>query len=126
MAQVTFRDDFRQRLAKLHEEFRGILTRCLAESLKRRSTGRPYSPRTAASLVQALLHGLAVQLAADPKAFDHNEMRVLCLEMVGTFLWDRSKARKKQRPAANKQKTSLGANRGKPVRLSPPHRGRVR
>jgi hypothetical protein len=43
------------------------------------------SPRTLASFVQALLHGLAMQRAADPDAYDRQEMLELCLDVLGSY-----------------------------------------
>jgi hypothetical protein len=40
------------------------------------------SGQTVASFVQALVHGLTVQLAADPQAFDRAEMLELCVGVL--------------------------------------------
>jgi hypothetical protein len=40
------------------------------------------SGQTVASFVQALMHGLTVQLAADPAAFDRAEMLELCVGVL--------------------------------------------
>ena len=58
----------------------------MGRELTRHQPKRPASPRALASLVQALLHGLSMQLAADPDAFDGEEMLHLCLEMLGNTL----------------------------------------
>ena len=47
---------------------------------------RTVSPRAMATLVQALLHGLTMQAAADPQAFDRQEVVTLCLDMLSTYL----------------------------------------
>jgi hypothetical protein len=39
-------------------------------------------PRLLATLVQALLHGLVMQLQADPAAFDRTAMLKLCLSIL--------------------------------------------
>src|SRR5262249_39654777 len=39
-----------------------------------------------ASLIQAVLHGLTMQLAADPAAFDGPAMLELCLDVLGSYL----------------------------------------
>jgi hypothetical protein len=68
-----------------------------------RRPGSPVSPRAFASVAQALLHGLAVQLAADPNAFDRAEVLELVLDLLGSYL-NRPRPRKK-RPAATKGMT---------------------
>jgi hypothetical protein len=42
-----------------------------------------------ATLVQAILHGLAMQKAADPQAIDTRAIVHLCLDMLDTYLWVR-------------------------------------
>jgi AcrR family transcriptional regulator len=85
LSQIGHRDDFRTRLANLYEEWRKHMAADLAAELARRG-GLAVSPRTFASLVQALLHGLAMQRAADPEAFDRQEMLTLCLDLLGRYL----------------------------------------
>jgi AcrR family transcriptional regulator len=86
LSQIGHREDFRRRLASLYEEWRGHMAQDLAEELARRGRrGRP-SPRTLATFVQALLHGLAMQRAADPDAYDREEMLGLCLDVLGGCL----------------------------------------
>src|SRR3954447_25837334 len=70
LSQITHREDFRQRLAKLYEHWRGEGAAHLARDLVERPAVRPVSPRALSTLVQALLHGLAVQAAADPDSID--------------------------------------------------------
>jgi AcrR family transcriptional regulator len=84
LSQMGHRDDFRQRLASLYEEWRSHMAADLAPELARRGAG--VSARTLATFVQALLHGLAMQRAADPDAFDRHEILALCLEMLGPYL----------------------------------------
>jgi AcrR family transcriptional regulator len=79
LAQIAHRDDFRKRLASLYEEWRSGLA-AHWQSTARPATG--ISPRAVASFVQALVHGLLVQLAADPKAFDRSEMLALCVSVL--------------------------------------------
>lgn len=85
LAQVGHRDDFRRRLADLYEEWRGHMAADVAEELAR-PRRRAASPRTFATLVQAILHGLAMQRVADPEAFDRTEVLALCLEMLESYL----------------------------------------
>ena len=82
LSQMSHRADFRRRLARLYEEWRTGLTENLAGQQDRRSA----DPRTVASLVQAILHGLAMQLAADPNAFDREEMAALCVQVLDADL----------------------------------------
>jgi hypothetical protein len=39
-----------------------------------------------ASFVQAVIHGVVIQLEADPNAFDRGAMFALCLQMLGPHL----------------------------------------
>lgn len=81
LAQVRHRDDFRGRLATLYEHWRSRMAADLA------TLGLPpQRARTVASLVQALVHGIILQLEADPAAFDRTAMRELCLTLLGTIL----------------------------------------
>src|SRR5262249_3699063 len=63
LSQIGHREDFRQRLATLYEGWRSHMAHDLADEAAQRS-GRSVSPRAFASVAQALLHGLAMQLAA--------------------------------------------------------------
>jgi AcrR family transcriptional regulator len=90
LAQIGHREDFRRRLASLYDEWRSNMAAGLAADLARRNgTGngrRRPSPRLLATLIQAMLHGLAMQLAADPHAFDGHEMLKLCQDVLGSYL----------------------------------------
>jgi hypothetical protein len=44
------------------------------------------SPRTVASFMQAILHGLAIQRVADPDSFDPQEMLTLTLHVLGSYI----------------------------------------
>jgi AcrR family transcriptional regulator len=87
LSQIGHREDFRQRLAGLYENWRTKMTEGLANDMTHRPALRPVSPRALATLVQALLHGLTMQRAADPQAFDPDEMTELCLAVLSTYLW---------------------------------------
>jgi AcrR family transcriptional regulator len=82
LSQVRRRDDFRQRLAQLYELWRSHM----AGDFAREGTPGRFSNRTLASFVQAVLHGLAVQRAADPGAYDLEEMRGLVLHLLAGYL----------------------------------------
>jgi AcrR family transcriptional regulator len=86
LAQMGYRADFRARLASLYEEWRAGLTSCVASELLSQPGPGRVSPRAVASLIQAMLHGLAVQLVADPEAFAPDEMLALCRAVLGTAL----------------------------------------
>jgi AcrR family transcriptional regulator len=79
LAQMNHRPDYRDRLAQLQRERRDFIAEDIAGSVPE---PRPVSPRVAASLIQALLHGLRVQLAIDPGAFDPDEMAAACLRLL--------------------------------------------
>lgn len=96
LAQMRSRDDFRQRLARQYEEWRTHLSEELEADPPRRK-GRRFSSRTIASLVQAILHGVIVQCAVDPQAFDRQEMLALCLHLLGDFLSRSARKTKRRR-----------------------------
>jgi AcrR family transcriptional regulator len=102
LAQIGHRDDFRRRLADLYEGWRSRMAQGLAEARSGRAgrVPRSVSPRTLATLIQAILHGLAVQLAADPAAVDRTEMLELCLDLTSTYLGAAARPSAKNRPAA--------------------------
>jgi AcrR family transcriptional regulator len=86
LSQLGHREDFRTRLANLYEEWRRHIAQDFTEALQRQPAGTRVSPQTFATLVQALFHGLAVQRAADPEAYDPQEMLELCLDLLGNYL----------------------------------------
>jgi AcrR family transcriptional regulator len=91
LSQISHRDDFRDRLARLYNEWRGHMSEHLAESLKRRPSRRRFAPRALASVVQALIHGLAVQSAVEPEAIDSEAVIQICLDMLKEYLWPRNR-----------------------------------
>lgn len=97
LSQIGHREDFRQRLASLYAEWREHLAGDVGPELSCR--GKPVSPKTFATLVQAILHGLAMQRAADPDAYDRQEMLDLCLDMLEGYL-TRSAGRMPRRKAS--------------------------
>jgi AcrR family transcriptional regulator len=115
LAQMSHREDFRQRLATLYEIWRSNMTLGLASDLAGRPGAPKASPRALATLVQAILHGLEMQRHADPDSFDGPELRDLCLDVLGTYLGLKEPARKKRRPAPKNV-----AKNGKPTRATPP------
>jgi AcrR family transcriptional regulator len=95
LSQIGHREDFRRRLAKLYEEWRSHGMEHLERDLAERPAVRAVSPRALATLVQAILHGLAMQAAVDPDAIDDaGEMAELCLDMLRTYLWNKKSNKK--------------------------------
>src|SRR5207244_5428306 len=110
-----------QRLAMLYESWRNNMALGLSADMVRRSAARRVSPRAVATLVQAILHGLGMQRAADPNAFDGHEMLELCLDVLSSYLWSEPRSRKKRKSAANKTKVNTGRLSARPPdnQLSP-------
>ena len=108
LSQIGHREDFRKRLASLYESWRSNLALGLATDMAALPLARQVSPRALATLVQALLHGLAMQKTADPNAFDREEIVHLCLDVLGIYLWSKPLAPKKRKPAANNRSASNG------------------
>jgi AcrR family transcriptional regulator len=104
LAQSTHREDFRRRLAQLYEEWRSHMSQGLADHLADEQPVRQVSPRAMATVVQALLHGLGVQLAADSNAFDRQEAVELCLNMLSTYVWGQPRAAGRESLAARNGK----------------------
>ena len=73
------------RLANLYAEWRRFIAEDVAGDIEARP-GRRVSATTFATLVQAVVHGLAIQRAADPQAYDSHEMLDLVLDVLGTYL----------------------------------------
>jgi AcrR family transcriptional regulator len=115
LAQMGHRDDFRQRLANLYEEWRGHIARDFADELAHRPDA-PASPRALATLVQAVIHGLFVQRAADPHAYDQREVVGLLLDLIESYL----------RPAPRPAKAKPGRRTSKNGAVSDPIRPRVK
>lgn len=78
LAQMGHREDYRDRLSKLYRDWRGFIAADVATSVP-----EPHAipPTVVASLIQATLHGLGMQLAVDPEAFDRTEMLAACLRL---------------------------------------------
>ena len=83
LAQIAHRDDFREKLASLYEEWRlGLAAHWQVSAKADPMATKDVSGRTVSSFMQALMHGLTMQLAADPAAFDRNEMLHLCVRVL--------------------------------------------
>jgi hypothetical protein len=114
LSQIAHREDFRQRLATLYEAWRSGMALGLASDLACRQAARTVSPRALSTLVQAILHGLAMQRAADPNAFDSQEMLELCLDVLGSYLWNPPAGGKKRPAAAKKPKAPAAGSERTP------------
>ena len=71
LAQMGHREEYRKRLAQWYAEWRAFIAADVAGSVP---GPRFASPEVTAALIQAVIHGLDVQLLMDPKAFDRAEM----------------------------------------------------
>jgi AcrR family transcriptional regulator len=99
LSQIGHREDFREKLAKLYATWRHYGAEDFADDLARKPGGRRVSSTAFATLVQAILHGLAVQRAADPDSYEPEEMLHLILDLLSSYL---------QPPHAANQKLSNG------------------
>lgn len=111
LSQINHREDFRQRLATLYEDIRQRMAEGVTAELAQKPAKRTVSPRALSTLVQAILHGLVMQAAADPDAFDRQEMVALVLDLLQTYLWGDSETGTKngaRRPA--RRTTPQGVN----------------
>jgi AcrR family transcriptional regulator len=79
LAQMGHREDYRNKLSERYGEWRGFIAADVAGSVPE---PRPVPPQVTASLVQALFHGLGMQLAVDPEAFDRGEMLSACVRLL--------------------------------------------
>jgi AcrR family transcriptional regulator len=104
LSQTGHREDFRRRLANLYEDWRSRSAEALKRDLRKRPAVRRVSPRTLATLVQAIFHGLAVQRAADPTVMNTREMVQLCLDLLSTYLWGSQRVSKPNKTRANKKR----------------------
>jgi AcrR family transcriptional regulator len=83
LAQIAHREDFRQKLASQYAEWRnGMAAHWQVTAKPSAPVANKVSGKTVSSFVQALVHGLNVQLAADPGAFDRAEMLELCVGVL--------------------------------------------
>ena len=103
LSQIGHREDFRRRLAGLYEDWRSHMAQGFAEDLAATPGAPETSPRAVAVLVQAILHGLAMQRAADPNSFDAEEMVQLVTDVLGNYLRPR-----KGRPQPTNKSSSPG------------------
>jgi AcrR family transcriptional regulator len=108
LSQISHRGDFREKLAGLYEEWRSNMVEGIKRDTKKRPAARKVSPRAMATLVQAILHGLAMQKAADPKGIQTREIVQLCLDVLSTYLWGPPSAQRL--PKSPRLRKSFGAS----------------
>jgi AcrR family transcriptional regulator len=94
LAQMSHREDYRQRLSEMYAGWREFLAADIAATVPE---PRPLSPRITASLFQALIHGLTMQLAVDPDAFDRDEMIAACGTLLAPLFTQRRPTTEAQR-----------------------------
>lgn len=88
LAQMGHREDYRNRLSEMSRTRQGMIAADFAESVPE---PRPVSPEIAAGLLQALMHGLIMQLMVDPNAFDRQAMFEACTRLLAP-MFQRSSA----------------------------------
>ncbi|MBX9628005.1 MAG: TetR family transcriptional regulator C-terminal domain-containing protein [Gemmataceae bacterium] len=103
LAQMNHRPDYRDRLAHLYRGWRGLIAADIDGSVP---GPHPVPPAVAASLVQALFHGLGMQLAVDPNAFDRGQMLAACLRLMAPLF--RPDQRKTEELTTESQRTPSG------------------
>jgi AcrR family transcriptional regulator len=81
LSQISHREDFRQRIAALHEGWRQAVSRDMAREIP-----DPEQARVFATLFQALIHGLAIQREANPQAYDPQRMAQVCVQLLHSFI----------------------------------------
>lgn len=86
LAQISHRPDFRRKLAELYEGWRRMLAEDVENEQDRHPEQKRVNPRTMATVIEAMIHGLITQAAADPEAFDADEVVEMCIDMIGTYL----------------------------------------
>jgi hypothetical protein len=79
LAQMGHREDYRKRLSQWYAEWRAFIARDIETSVPE---PRVASPWVLAALIQALIHGLDMQMMLDPNAFDRNEMFSACVQLL--------------------------------------------
>jgi len=84
LSQMSHRDDFRFRLSALYEEWRIKITGDLTQEFATVTNDLDF--RNLATLIEAILHGLSMQRAADPDAFDPKTMCDLVLNILFSFM----------------------------------------
>ena len=121
LSQIGHRADFRGRLANLYEEWRTAMAQAIAGDIKERPAARSVSPRALATLTQAILHGVAVQTAADPHALDPKEIVKVCLDLLENYLWPAAPVRRRSSPKPRTTRTTPASRNGARVHVNGVH-----
>ncbi|MBA4186709.1 MAG: hypothetical protein C0467_01700 [Planctomycetaceae bacterium] len=79
LARINQRTDYRDKLSEMYRGWREHIAADVADSVPE---PRPVKPKVAASMIQALLQGLEIQLMIDPDAFDRGEMFEACNQLL--------------------------------------------
>ncbi len=79
LARVSHRADYREKLSQMYRGWREQITADITTSVN-----PPYAvePRILASVIQAMIQGLEIQLTIDPTAFDPAAMIDACRKML--------------------------------------------
>ncbi len=84
LSQISYREDFRKRLSALYEEWRLKLTQDLSKGFTLNSNSSEF--RNLATLIEAILHGLSIQRAADPDSYNPAEMFALVTNVLLAYM----------------------------------------
>lgn len=79
LARMNQRTEYREKLSEMYRGWRGHIATDVANSVPE---PRPVDPRIAASIFQALVLGIDVQLMIDPAAFDRAAMLDACTRLL--------------------------------------------
>jgi AcrR family transcriptional regulator len=79
LARVNHRADYREKLSEMYRGWREHIAADIAGSVPE---PRPVPPQVAASIIQALIQGLEIQLTIDPGAFDRGAMLEACTRLL--------------------------------------------
>lgn len=121
LAQIGYREDFRQCLATLYETWRTRMSEGFEADLARNPGTKDVNPRALATVFQALMHGLTMQMATDPKAVDGPAVLELCLDILARYL-----GQNEAEPRAGKAEAKSprpGKTRGKKINGAAPSKG---
>ena len=78
LSQMGHREDYRNRLSEMSRARQGMIATDYVQSVAK---PLPVMPEIAAGLIQALIHGLSVQLMVDSSAFDRQAMFDACIQL---------------------------------------------
>jgi AcrR family transcriptional regulator len=83
LAETTFREEYRTKLASEYETWRrGMTVHYQISAKPGHRLAKQTDPRIIASFLMALVHGWNMQLAADPQAFDRTAMLEFSLQLL--------------------------------------------